>query len=39
MQVRLSGTEPVIRIASEARTDEKADELFATVEDIVRRGL
>lgn len=39
MQVRLSGTEPVIRIASEARTEEKADELFAAVEDIVRRGL
>ena len=39
MQVRLSGTEPVIRIASEARTEEKADELFAVVEDIVRRGL
>ncbi len=39
MQVRLSGTEPVIRIASEARTEERADELFAVVEDIVRRGL
>ncbi len=39
MQMRLSGTEPVIRIASEARTEERADELFAAVEDIVRRGL
>ena len=39
MQMRLSGTEPVIRIASEARSRERADELFAVVEDIVRRGL
>jgi|GEM_PF-179384 len=39
MQMRLSGTEPVIRIAAEARSRERAEELFSMAEDIVRRGL
>jgi phosphomannomutase len=37
--VRLSGTEPVVRILTEAPTPEKAAELCVTIRTLVRREL